>query len=199
MEDQQKLASCLVGALRNAALLTMDTGLRLGELLRLDWQDINFEEGMLTVRISKYKTPRTVPFGARGREALLSQRGLRGDHPTTVPDLVFETLSYDTKRTGEPDFPGSVRLAWKEGRVKAGFPTLRWHDLRHVFAVTAIRAGVPLGELRQLLGHKSLVMVLRYARHSPSGFERQARERMEKFLRGEGHVEESSEGFSATG
>jgi len=110
---------------------------------------------------------------------------------------VFKTLTYDTKRTGEPDFHGSVRNAWKAGRAKAGFPTLRWHDLRHVFAVTAIRAGVPLGELRQLLGHKSLVMVLRYARHSPSGFERQARERLEKFLRGEGRVEESGEAVGA--
>ena len=72
-------------------------------------------------------------------------------------------------------------------------PTLRWHDLRHAFAVTAARASVPLGDLQKLLGHKSLVMVLRYSRHSPANFKEEARDRIERFLRGggEGRVEES--------
>lgn len=189
-EDQARLVSCLKGALRNAAQLTLDTGLRLGELLRLDWQDIDFERGTLTVRVSKNKTPRTIPFGARGREALTAQRELRGDSPARVPDCIFTSLISISSRTGEPDFTGQVRHEWNLGRKQAGFPALRWHDLRHVFAVTAVRAGVPFGDLRNLLGHKSLVMVMRYARHSPVGFEREARDRMDRYLQGDGEVRE---------
>ena len=199
VEDQRKLVSCLDGTLRNAAQLTLDTGLRLGELLRLDWQDIDLEGKTLTVRISKNKRPRTVSLGSRSLEALASQRELRGGHPQTVPDRLFASITYATERTGELDMTGSVRNAWKAACEKAGFAGLRWHDLRHVFAVTAVRAGVPLGDLQKLLGHKSLVMVLRYSRHSPSGFEVQARDRMEKFIKGsgEGRVEESLVAASA--
>ena len=48
-EDQRRLVSHLEGSLRNAALLTLDTGLRLGELLRLDWQGVDLEGRSLTV------------------------------------------------------------------------------------------------------------------------------------------------------
>ena len=63
-----------------------------------------------------------------------------------------------------------------------GTASERAHDCRHVFAVTAVRAGVPLGELRELLGHSSLVMVLRYARHVPANVTELAKSRLEAFL-----------------
>ena len=54
--------------------------------------------------------------------------------------------------------------------------------------VTAVRAGVPLGELREILGHKSLAMVLRYARHCPANISVQVGQRMEGFLAAAGRV-----------
>ena len=58
----------------------------------------------------------------------------------------------------------------------------RLHDLRHVFAVTALRAGTPLSDLRDALGHSSLTMVLRYARHSPANAPELTRQRLEAYL-----------------
>jgi hypothetical protein len=55
-----------------------------------------------------------------------------------------------------------------------------------VYAVTALRAGVPLADLRAILGHSSLQMVLRYARHVPSNSPDLARIRLEEYLEG-GH------------
>jgi integrase len=179
---QARLASVFEPPLRNAILLTLDTGLRLGELLRLDWRDIDLERKALTVRVSKNKTPRTVPFTSRGLEGVLDQRRRRGDHPPRVPDLVFRELSRPTHR-GESDFVPLFRKDWAAGRIKAWHPTLRWHDLRHVFATTAARAGVPLVDLARLLGHGSLVMVSRYAAHVPENFTDIARDRMEALLR----------------
>ena len=58
------------------------------------------------------------------------------------------------------------------------------HDLRHVFAVTAARAGIQLGELQMLLGHKTAVMTLRYARHCPTNTPELARDRLASYLGG---------------
>lgn len=71
-------------------------------------------------------------------------------------------------------------------RVSEGIPELRWHDLRHVFAVTAARAGVSLGDLMKILGHSSLIMSMRYAHHAPANSGDLARTRLEDFLRGGG-------------
>ncbi|MCK6478853.1 MAG: site-specific integrase [Planctomycetes bacterium] len=179
---QAHLVSVFEPPLRNAVLLTLDTGLRLGELLRLDWRDIDLERKALTVRVSKNRTPRTVPFTSRGLEGLLDQRRLRGAHPATVPDPVFRELNRPSRR-GEPDFVPGFRKEWVAGRARAGHPTLRWHDMRHVFATTAARAGVPLGDLARLLGHGSMVMVSRYAAHVPANFTDLARDRLEALLR----------------
>ncbi len=61
--------------------------------------------------------------------------------------------------------------------------TLRIHDLRHIWAVTCVRAGVSPIELRQLGGWKSLHMVLRYSRHVPENTPDLARTRLEAFVR----------------
>jgi len=77
---------------------------------------------------------------------------------------------------------GGAEKDWKACRAKAGYPTLRWHDLRHIFAVTAARAGVPLGDLMKILGQSSLIMSMRYAHHAPANSGDLARTRLEEFL-----------------
>jgi len=166
LEQQAHLVSHFEPPLRNAILVTLDTGLRLGELLRLDWRDIDLAGKVLTVRVAKSKKPRRVPFTARGLEGFLDQRRRRGEHPPTVPDPVFGELNRPDRR-GEPGFIPGVRKVWVKGRKKAGFRDLRWHDLRHVMATTAARAGVPMADLARILGHGSLAMVSRYAGHTP--------------------------------
>ena len=165
-------------------------GLRKGELLRLTWQDVDFNRRVVTVRISKTKKPRIVPVTARGIEALEGQRVLRGTDAPAPTELVFAEIAVFGKR-GEAMLRGGAEKAWKDCRAKAGFADLRWHDLRHVFAVTAARAGVPLGDLMKILGHSSLIMSMRYAHHAPANSGDLARTRLETFLRGE--VREDSE------
>ena len=63
-------------------------------------------------------------------------------------------------------------------------PKLTLHDLRHVFAVTAARADVPLGELQMILCHKTPAMTLRYSRHCPTNTPELARDRLASYLGG---------------
>lgn len=151
--------------LRWAVAVLLDCGLRSGEALRLAWTDFNPERGILTVRQSKNQTPRTVPLTARGRAALDAHRATGGGGGPA--SLIFASLA-GYRESGEPRFTSEAWQGWKKARRRAKFPTLRIHDLRHAFAATAVRAGVPLYDLQRLLGHKTMAMTMRYAGHAPA-------------------------------
>jgi integrase len=176
LADQDRvIAECPV-PLRWAVAVLLDTGLRTGEALRLAWADYNPERGTLTVRESKNKTPRTVPVTARGRAALDAHRATGGGGGPA--SLIFADLT-GYRPSGEPQFNGEAWGEWKKARKRAKLPGLRIHDLRHSFAATAARAGVPLTDLQRLLGHKTMTMTMRYAGHAPANAGDLARERLE--------------------
>jgi integrase len=177
---QERVIASTEGDLRLLVTILLDTGVRLGEALRIRWSDADFDRRVIVVRRSKNYTAREVPFTSRGQAALVAARNRSGKTPDGE-DLVLDGMGR-LDEAGEPKLCYPHRDVWLKCRKKAGFPRLTLHDLRHVFAVTAVRAGVPLGELREILGHKSLAMVLRYARHCPANISVQVGQRMEGFL-----------------
>ena len=68
-------------------------------------------------------------------------------------------------KDGEPY--GNVRKSFFTALNKAGIINFRFHDLRHTFASQLVMSGVDLNTVRELLGHKSLEMTLRYSHLSP--------------------------------
>lgn len=66
-------------------------------------------------------------------------------------------------------FPMSTgfRTAWKSLLKRANIVRFRWHDMRHHFASSLVQIGVPLNTVRDLLGHASVAMSLRYAHLAP--------------------------------
>lgn len=145
-----------VDHLRPMVLLTMNTGLRLGEALSLEWSDVNLEEGVLTLRGANTKSghSRRIPLNKTARSVL-------SDWQASGPNsgLVFPA------RNGQQRL--SVRRAWHGVLAAAGITDFRWHDLRHHFASQLVMRGVDLNTVRDLLGHAQLDMTLRYAHLSP--------------------------------
>ncbi len=176
---QARVIAATSGKLRTLVTILLDVGLRLGEALRVEWADVDFGRQIIIVRRSKNYLSREVPFTSRGKAALESRRAEAGGRPD--PEAVVFDMSW-IDPTGNPKLHSQYRREWLKARKRAGQPKLTLHDLRHVFAVTAARAGVQLGELRELLGHKSLVMTLRYSRHCPANTPERARARIEAFL-----------------
>lgn len=143
--------------LKPMVLITLNTGLRRGELFDLEWQNVNFTTKILTVVGDKTKT--------------LETRHIKMNKTT------FDTLTLwqnQTKNEVGYVFPAKnnerledVKSAWKNLLIRAKIVGFRWHDMRHDFASRLVMKGAPLVAVRELLGHTDFKMTLRYAHLAP--------------------------------
>jgi integrase len=129
-----------------AILLSTNTGLRRGELLALRWADVDLAGRQLTVRASGTKSGQTrhVPLNTEALTVLKRWRRQSNGPRVFAVDTSFKT-------------------AWASLLKQAKIESFRWHDLRHHFGSRLVQSGVPLNTVRELLGHQSIAMTLRYA------------------------------------
>lgn len=134
-----------------AVILTMNTGLRRGELLKLRWSSLDFDHRLLTVEggTAKNRQTRHVPLNDEAMSMLTRWREQSEEGPR-----VFGVMT-------------SFNTAWPHLLERAKITKFRWHDLRHHFASRMVQVGVPLNTVRDLLGHSSIAMSLRYAHLAP--------------------------------
>jgi integrase len=136
------------------ATVAIDTGMRKSELYRLQWQDIDFERRLITVRNSKNNTFRVIPMTNRVYDTLQAQR-----QKGIIPYVLVG-------KDGNPE--QSVRDVLSTVGKKVGIGHVHLHMLRHTFATFLRERGVALDRIMELLGHKTMVMTLRYAKSSPT-------------------------------
>lgn len=170
--DDEQLARLVAAASSRASdlvtvLLGADAGLRRGEVLGLEWTDVDFPRGALTVRRAVYRgvvgTPkggaeRTIPLTARLKAALQGHRHLAG--PRVFVDATDESIRSTMERL-------SRRAGLPAGtRTKRGKEVPRWlglyHKLRHTFCTRLAMAGVPPRTIQALAGHVSIETTMRY-------------------------------------
>lgn len=133
-----------------AVLVSINTGLRRGELTSLRWTDIDMSGRMLTVRAASAKS-------RKGRHIPLNSEAM-----ATLER--WQEQSEDAQRV----FPFiDAKKSWGAVLRAAAITEFRWHDLRHHFASRLVQAGVNLNIVRDLLGHSDLKMTLRYAHLAP--------------------------------
>ena len=143
--------------LKPAVLLSLNTGLRRGELLKLKWEHVDFDQQNLTVVASTSKTSKTrhVPLN---KEALSILRAWK-DQPGVKSKYVF------CDAEGQPFH--DMRTSWEGVLSRAKITNFRWHDLRHTFASNLVMRDVSLTTVCELLGHSDYKMTLRYAHLAP--------------------------------
>ncbi len=135
--------------------LALHTGMRRNEQWQLRWRDVNLRAGIITIPQTKNSTRRHVPINSAAEKALKT--------------LAQSHSGSEYVCSGSEDRRGRDWERWFEECVrKAGVPDFRWHDLRHTFASRLAMAGVSLRTLAELLGHKTLAMVMRYAHLAPA-------------------------------
>ena len=140
--------------------LAVHTGLRRGNLFHLRWE---------SDRLSEPGAPRTAHQGESSPRRP-AQQDRRGDthapvcRPLRQAPYVFPHLG--GKHEGQPVM--DVKNAFHTAVDAAGIEDFRWHDLRHTFASWLVMRGASLRAVADLLGHRSLRMVMRYAHLSPA-------------------------------
>ena len=136
-----------------AVLVSLGTGLRQGELLRLQWKDIDLERKTLTVLISKNTRRRMVHLPAPAIDAL---KALKRDGVVNLKHVFVDD-------EGEPVDKEWLTYRWNPVRTAAGLSDFRWHDLRHSCASFLAQNGATLVEIGAVLGHSSPSVTAKYS------------------------------------
>lgn len=132
-------------------ILALSTGMRQAEILTLTWKTVDLAKGRVTLYETKNGDIRQVAVTGHALELLERLDKLRRlDTQYLFPGKL-------------PNKPIDIRSAWENAVKKAGIADLRFHDLRHSCASYLAMNGASLAEIAEVLGHKTLSMVKRYA------------------------------------
>ena len=181
-------------------LVTLFTGLRQGEILGLTWDCVDFDNGTLLVnkqmqlhqeqgikayqlvptKNSKSRTITAAPSVMsllRRRRAIQAQQHLEAGPLWQDSDLVF------TDELGRHLTKSSVYRSFKKIVAAIGRPDTRFHDLRHSYAVAAIRSGDDIKTVQGNLGHATAAFTLDVYGHVTDQMKQASAARMEAFIK----------------
>ena len=178
--------------------LALATGMRRGELLGLQWGDIDLDRGVLRVERSLEETKAGLRF-----KPPKTKRGRR--NITLPPDAVAMLRAHKVKQLelrlvlglgkiepstlvlsdveGEPLKPHTVSRAWQRVVVAKGLPRVSFHALRHTHASMLIRAGVDILTISRRLGHSAAAITLDVYGHLIEGADAAAAKAIEGVLK----------------
>ena len=154
-DEIQRLVEVAAPHLRPIIIMALHTGMRRGEIFGLRWESVDFERGVIRIEESKNGEGRYVPISGELRAILKDLPSRRAG------GLVFPSPA--TGSDGEERPLRDIKTAFRRAVCAAGIVDFRFHDLRHTFASHLVMNGADLNTVRELLGHKSLKMTLRYA------------------------------------
>jgi integrase len=140
--------------MRAAILVSIATGLRQGELLRLQWKDIDLVGAKATVQESKNGEIKVAHLVAEAVDALKALKEGAKVVSLTHPFVI---------ERGKPLRKSLLETRWRRIRDAAKLEKFRWHDLRHTCASYLAQNGATLLEIGAVLGHKSQSMTARYS------------------------------------
>lgn len=130
----------------------VDSCMRLGEIVRVVWEDLDAEKRLLTIWDRKHP------------------RKKLGNHQT-IPLLgqAYQTVIQQPKIEGRifPYDPNSIRAAFRRAVVRANLVDLHWHDLRHEWISRLFEAGLTIERVALVSGHADWTMLRRYTHLKP--------------------------------
>ncbi len=155
-DDERKrlLKACEESSSRDlypAVVLALSTGARKMEIMGLRWRDVDLKRNVIVLHDTKNGERRVLPLAGVALEQMRGRSKVR----RIDSDLVFPGL--------DPTEPIDLRAPWEAALKQAEIEDFRWHDLRHSAASYLAMNGASLAEIAEILGHKTLQMVKRYA------------------------------------
>lgn len=132
-------------------VLALSTAARRMEILGLHWRNVDLSRGVITLHETKNGERRVLPLAGHALELIKQHSKVR----QLNSDFVFPGKNLKNSV--------DIRSPWETALKRAGINDFRFHDLRHSGASYLAMNGASLAEIAEILGHKTLQMVKRYA------------------------------------
>lgn len=178
--------------------VTLFTGMREGEVLGLKWDCVDFKRGTITVNKQlQYDRKAEIyqlssPKNRKGRvivpapfvmDLLRRQQKLQADDRAFVREAWMDTGFVFTNELGEHLKPWTLYRAFKRAATEIGRSDARFHDLRHSYAVAAIRSGDDIKTIQGNLGHATASFTLDVYGHVTDQMKQASAQRMQQYIK----------------
>jgi len=154
-------------------LLAMDTGMRIGEILALTWEDIDLKRGVITVRKTRFRMKRESGVYEDIVDVPKTKSSFR--EIPVLPNVILKLRRLKgekrgvyvvTNKKGDKMSIRSYQYIFKRIQEKVGIKVRNFHCLRHTFATRAIESGVDIKTVSELLGHRNASLTVNRYAHS---------------------------------
>jgi site-specific recombinase XerD len=156
-EEEARLLTSTPQWLREIIIFALNTGLRQGEIIDLQWPRVDLFRKTITILEQKNKDKDTLPLNEKALEVLKGRAKIQH----------IQTNHVFYNKIGRKMNARNLQRAFMSVTKKAELKGFRFHDLRHTFATRLIHAGVDIYTVQKLGRWKNISMVMRYAHHYP--------------------------------
>jgi len=152
--EEKRLLNASPEYLQDIINVALNTAMREGEILGLEWEWVDFIENIIQLpqTNTKNKKIRKIPINEKVRKILLKLKLKTGGNK-----YVFESPVIPNKNISY------IQRSFKTACRKANIENLRFHDLRHSAATRLVESGIPLHTVSKLLGHSTIKITERYS------------------------------------
>ena len=169
-------------------LLELTTGMRRGEILGLQWKDVNFATGELHIRRQVVKkgaqTQITKPKTKSSIRTLILPPDMLDILAVHKKNATCEWVFPSPVKEGEPRNPDSIYGKFQKILKRAQCKKIRFHDLRHTFATMALENGMDIKTLSAMIGHISAETILNIYSYITDTMQQQAAVRIDREIGG---------------
>ena len=166
-QEEKKLMETCSDTLKPIITVALNTGMRLGEILNLQWNNIDLKAWKIRVQKTKNRKVRFIPINDVLFHELRRLENQNGQSPYVFFNAETMKPYVDIKK--------GFKAACRRAEIKG----LRFHDLRHTFATRLVERGTDIETIKELLGHYSITVTERYI-HSSDDRKRKAVELLSK-------------------
>lgn len=175
-EEQKELQRYIAENQNHTTLgiaLSMSTGIRIGELCALQWEDIDLEKRILTVSktIQRIQCPTKT---TKTKLVITEPKSETSKRRIPIPECTINLLKKFTGKSSEyvlsgsehPIEPRTMQYRFSKILKNVKLPSIHFHALRHIFASTCVKLGFDVKALSEMLGHSSVEITLNRYVHS---------------------------------